>query len=97
MDGQSKFSMGDLIRVQHWVGEVVDVAQTDAGRLMLLVASPKGIWRNHPAEWLEYAPEQIRQATPEEIGKDIELYRERIKKMLAELEALDERWRIAHE
>lgn len=92
MVGKTKFAIGDLIRVQHWVGEVRDVATTEAGKVMLLVSSPKGVWRNHTAEWLEYSPEHIRHATREEATQDIEIYRRYIEKMLAALDTLDGEW-----
>ena len=82
--------VGALIKVQHWYGEVIDVAVSDE-RIMLLVASPKGIWRNHPAEWLEYDEKQITAADMNDAVNSIAVYRERIQKMLADLDTMQAR------
>ena len=46
---------GALVKVQHWYGLVEDVAVSDQ-HVMVLIKSPKGIWRNqrNASEWLEY-------------------------------------------
>jgi hypothetical protein len=36
---------------------------------MVLVSSAKDVWRNHPAEWLEFKPEHIQPATPQEVAR----------------------------
>ncbi|MGB8646189.1 MAG: hypothetical protein WCF84_13205 [Anaerolineae bacterium] len=82
---------GALIEFAFCVGEIVDIAVSPE-RVMLLVKSPKGIWRNHPAEWLEFKPEAIKPATLERAARDIDLYREYITCMLADLEALKSAW-----
>jgi hypothetical protein len=64
---------------------------------MVLVKSPKGIWRNHPAEWLEYKPDAIKPATRERAERDVELYRGYILKMLTELDALCAVWLSSEE
>jgi len=69
------------------VGRVVDIAVSEE-RAMVLVESPKGIWRNHPAEWLEYKPDAIKPANAERIARDFELYRTHITDMLHALEAM---------
>ena len=77
---------GALVKVQHWYGVVEDVAVSDQ-RVMVLVKSAKGIWRNQrdASEWLEYIDGQITPATPEEVEKDIAAHAERIQHMLADL------------
>ena len=82
---------GVIVKVQFWVGQVEEVAVSDK-RIMVLVASPKGIWRNHPAEWLEFKPEHIRPATPQEVAQDLERHRQYIAKMLADLDSLRQKW-----
>lgn len=78
---------GAWIEFAFSVGRIVDIALSDQ-RVMVLVESPKGIWRNHPAEWLEYKPEAIKPATPERIARDFELYRTHIATMARALETL---------
>lgn len=78
---------GAWIEFAFSVGRVVDIAVSDE-RVMVLVESPKGIWRNHPAEWLEYKPDAIKPATPERIARDFELYRTHIANMARALEQL---------
>ncbi len=82
---------GALVEFAYCVGQVVDVAISPE-RVMVLVKSPKGIWRNHPAEWLEYQPDAIKPATRERAARDLELYRGYIDKMVAEIEALRAEW-----
>lgn len=82
---------GQLVEFGFAVGEIVDIAVSPE-RVMVLVASPKGIWRNHPAEWLEYKEGAIKPATRERAERDINLYREYINKMLAELDTLETKW-----
>jgi hypothetical protein len=84
---------GAIVRVQFWVGQVEEVAISEK-HIMVLVSSPKGIWRNHPAEWLEFKPEHIRLATPVEIAEDLERHRKYITKMLTDLDVLREKWQI---
>ena len=86
--------VGGIVKVQHWYGEIVEVAVSDR-RIMVLVKSPKGIWRNHPAEWLEYDESQITPAALDEAVSSIDVYQERVERMLAEIEALRESWRSA--
>lgn len=82
---------GNLVEFAFCVGEVVDVAVSPE-RIMVLVKSPKGIWRNHAAEWLEYKEGAIKPATRDRALRDIELYRAYIEKMLIELDALGADW-----
>ena len=93
MDGQKTnrpdwLQRGALVKVQHWYGVVEDVAVSDQ-RLMVLIKSAKGIWRNQrdASEWLEYLDGQIVQATQQEVEKDILAHAERIQRMLADLDA----------
>lgn len=82
---------GNLVEFAFCVGEVVDVA-VSAERIMVLVKSPKGIWRNHAAEWLEYKEGAIKPATRERALSDLELYRSYIERMLRELDTLGANW-----
>jgi hypothetical protein len=91
MDGQminkpEWIKRGVLVKVQHWYGLVEDVAVSDQ-HVMVLVKSPKGIWRNQrdAFEWLEYIEGQITLATPDEMEKEIAAHAERIQRMLADL------------
>jgi len=47
---------------------------------MVLIKSPKGIWRNQrdTSEWLEYTEGQIIPASPEEMEKEINAHSELI-------------------
>ena len=78
---------GTWIEFAFSVGRVIDIALSDE-RAMLLVESPKAIWRNHPAEWLEFKADAIKLATPERIERDFELYRAHITEMLQALEKM---------
>jgi hypothetical protein len=82
---------GALVKVQHWYGFVEDVAVSDQ-HVMVLVKSPKGIWRNQrdASEWLEYIEGQIIPATPEEMEKEISAHAERIQRMLDDLNTFRE-------
>jgi hypothetical protein len=91
MDGTSNppdwLKVGAIVKVQHWVGVVEDVA-VSRSRVMVLIRSPKGVWRNHPAEWLEYQAGQITPADPDQFSNEIELHADRIRRMLDELMAM---------
>jgi hypothetical protein len=65
---------------------VEDVAVSDQ-HLMVLIKSPKGIWRNQrdASEWLEYIEGQITAATSDEMEKEINAHAERIQRMLTDL------------
>lgn len=83
--------VGAIVKVQHWYGEIVDVALSKE-RIMVLVASPKGIWRNHPAEWLEFDPRQITPADLDEAIDSFDIYVQRVENMLADLDNMKKRW-----
>ena len=82
---------GAIVKVQHWVGVVEDVAVSEK-RVMILIKSPKGIWRNQrdASEWLEYIDGQIIPTTPEEMEKEINAHDERIQRMQTDLNAFCE-------
>ena len=82
---------GQLVEFGFAVGEIIDVA-VSPDRVMVLVTSPKGIWRNHPAEWLEYKDGALKPASRERAERDVNLYREYIVKMLADMDALESKW-----
>jgi hypothetical protein len=91
MDGQTKtkpdwLKRGALVKVQHWYGVVEDVAVSES-RVMVLIKSPKGVWRNQrdASEWLEYIEGQIVPADTASLEQDVEAHAERIQHMLAEL------------
>ena len=91
MDGQTInkpewLKRGALVKVQHWYGLVEDVAVSDQ-HVMVLIKSPKGIWRNQrdASEWLEYIEGQITPATSDEMEKEINAHAERIQRMLTDL------------
>ena len=79
--------VGAIVKVQHWFGIIEDVA-TSSARIMVLVRSPKGIWRNHPAEWLEYQEGQIIPADLDQFVREVDIHVDRIKRMLDELNAM---------
>lgn len=87
---------GTLVKVQHWHGLVQDVA-VSPGRVMVLIKSAKGIWRNQRdySEWLEYIEGQITPADPIEFNADLEAHAGRIRRMLADLEAFAKETRHA--
>lgn len=82
---------GSWVEFAFCVGEVMDVAVSPE-RIMVLVKSPKGIWRNHAAEWLEYKEGAIKPATRERALSELELYRSYVERMLMELETLGANW-----
>jgi hypothetical protein len=79
---------GAFVKVQHWYGVVEDVAVSPA-RVMVLVKSPKGIWRNQrdASEWLEYLEGQIVLADKSAMEQEIEVHVKRVQQMLKDLEA----------
>lgn len=92
MDGQMMnkpewLKPGAFVKVQHWYGVVEDVAVSPV-RIMVLIKSPKGIWRNQrdASEWLEYIEGQIVPAEREAIEQDIDAHAERIRRMLTDLD-----------
>lgn len=92
MDGQKNkpewLKPGAFVKVQHWHGIVEDVA-VSSERIMVLVKSPKGVWRNQrdASEWLEYMEDQIVPANKAAIEEDIDIHADRIRRMLAEIES----------
>ena len=84
--------VGALIEFAFCVGRVIDIAVSEQ-RVMLLVESAKGIWRNHPAEWIEYHVDAVKPASPERVERDLTLYREYIVKMLDAVDTLATEWR----
>jgi hypothetical protein len=99
MDGQTIkpdwLKPGALVKVQHWHGVVEDVA-ISPGRVMVLVKSAKGIWRNQRdySEWLEYLEGQIVPADPAEFAADLEAHAARIRRMLTDLEVFAKETRL---
>jgi len=87
---------GTLVKVPHWHGIVEDVA-ISSERVMVLIKSAKGIWRNQrdASEWLEYIEGQIVPAASDEFAADLAAHADRIRKMLTELEAFAQEARDA--
>lgn len=83
--------VGAIVKVQHWYGQIVDVAESDS-RIMVLVTSPKSLWRHHPAEWLEFDEKQIKPATLPEAVASFDIYIERMRQSLADIEAMKSHW-----
>ena len=83
--------VGAIVKVQHWYGQIVDIAESDT-RIMVLVTSPKALWRNHPAEWLEFDAAQITPASIADAVDDCESHAERVRRTLHEIEALRDAW-----
>ena len=83
--------VGAIVKVQHWYGQIVDIAESDT-RIMVLVTSPKALWRNHPAEWLEFDAEQITATSIAEAVADFDFYLSRVRRTLHEIEALRDAW-----
>ena len=83
--------VGAIVKVQHWYGQIVDIAESDS-RIMVLVTSPKALWRYHPAEWLEFDAQQITLASLDEAIASFDIYTERVKKTFQEIEAMKRNW-----
>lgn len=72
---------GRYIRVADWVGLVVDIAVSQQSRVMLLVKSPKMVWRNGGVEWLEWVRDQpnlIQPASHEDYNIEVHKYLDRL-------------------
>jgi hypothetical protein len=74
-------------------GQIIDVAATEQGKVMVLITSPKALFRNHSDEWLEFKPELMKPATKADYEQDIEYYAKRTRLNLEKLEKLREDWR----
>jgi len=83
--------VGAIVKVQHWYGQIVDIAESDT-RIMVLVTSPKALWRNHPAEWLEFDAEQITATSIADAVADFDFYLSRVRRTLHEIETLRDAW-----
>lgn len=84
---------GELVEFAFSVGEIQDVAVSEQ-RIMVLVKSPKGIWRNHPAEWLEFKSDAIKPAARERAEREVKLYRGYVRQMLSALDELEMSWQL---
>jgi hypothetical protein len=84
--------IGAIVKIAEWCGQIVDVATTKQGKVMVLVTSPKALFRNHRDEWLEFNPDLIQSATPEDYLQDIEHYARRTRLNLEKLEQLAQAW-----
>jgi len=85
--------VGAIVKVQHWYGQIVDIAESDS-RIMVLVTSPKSLWRHHPAEWLEFDEQQIKPASLDEAIASFDIYIDRVKKILEDIDAMKREWQI---
>ena len=79
--------IGDFVRCGFFVGRIEDIA-TSERRVMLLIHSPKGVWRNHGPEWIEYDPEAVTKVSGEEYNVEVDRYRERVQETLKQLEGM---------
>lgn len=86
--------VGNIVKVQHWFGEIVDIAITDNQVIMVQVNSPKAIWRNQRPEWLVYEEGQIIEADTVSAIQSIELYKARVEVMLKYIEDMENKWWI---
>jgi hypothetical protein len=89
--------VGAIVKITEWYGQIVDIATTEQGKVMVLVTSPKAIFRNHRDEWLEFNPDLIKPGTPQDYARDIEYYAKRARLNLEKLENLAADWQRLHE
>lgn len=87
-DGWMRIGQVVAVNGKHWYGRIADVAETDAGRIMLLIDSPKAVWRNHRPEWLEYIPGQIRPCAAKEALERIDSYERYVEEMQARIKEM---------
>lgn len=88
---ESWMKIGAYVKVAEWVGQIVDMAVTESGRVMLLITSPKGIYRNHRDEWLEYQPGLILPAARDDYLREVQFYIQRTTTNLEKLHQLNAR------
>lgn len=81
---------GAIVNVngKHWTGQIIDVAVSDSGLVLLLIDSPKADFFGTPPEWLVYDPNQITLGTPHDMLACTMRYRH----MLAAKESFITRW-----
>ncbi len=84
--------VGAIVKVVEWYGQIIDIATTEQGKVMVLVTSPKAIFRNHRDEWLEFDANSIAPAKPADYARDIEFYAKRARLNLEKLEKLAAEW-----
>ena len=88
--------IGDLVLVDGiWPGEVVDIAHCESGATLFQIASPKGIWRNHRPEWLEYDAERVVFVEFNDVAHLFDTYVERVQQMERDLAEMRARWASA--
>jgi hypothetical protein len=84
--------IGQLVMTDGWPGEIMDVAETDTGAIMVLINSPKAIWRNHRPEWLQYIEGRIVPCGLSDTTKLFDAYVEYVEIMQQELRGMWARW-----
>jgi len=84
--------VGAIVKVVEWYGQIMDIATTEQGKVMVLVTSPKAIFRNHRDEWLEFDVNLITSATPADYARDIAFYAKRARLNVEKLEKLATEW-----
>jgi hypothetical protein len=93
MDTQTNhIQAGKYIKVAEWVGRVDDVAT--GGHIMILVSSPKQVYRHGPPEWLEFhpdTPDLIRPATADDWVAECARYMKRTQQDYQALFAMAEK------
>lgn len=85
--------IGQIVKIAEWPGRIIDVAETETGTLMVLVESPKGIWRNHRPEWLEYLEGMIQPVEFADIVRLFDAYIKHIEDMRLRALSMKREWR----
>jgi hypothetical protein len=85
---------GQLVMVDGWPGRIDDVAETDNGAIMVLVSSPKGVWRNHRPEWLPYLDGRFVPVEFEDVRPLFDVYVERVEMMARHMDNMRKAWEM---
>lgn len=84
--------LNQIVLIDGWVGRIVDIARLESGGVMVLVESPKMVYRNGRSEWLEFIEDRIKPISFPETEKFFSLYMEQMLKRLDELATMREKW-----
>jgi hypothetical protein len=69
-------TIGSYVKIAEWVGRVEDIA-FGTSHVLVLVSSPKQVYRHSRPEWLEFHqdnPGMIRQASMEDFARECTRY-----------------------
>lgn len=88
----SQPQLNQIVMIDGWVGRIIDIARLESGGVMVLVESPKMVYRNGRAEWLEFIEGRIKPISFLETEKFFSLYMEQTVKRLEELDLMREQW-----